>query len=64
MDNTIGGNPQPNGWMDNWVDFFRERRLGYQLSLTNDSKLKQMGQKLMKNLDKYFTGIEVSAAAG
>ncbi|KAK9832886.1 hypothetical protein WJX74_000787 [Apatococcus lobatus] len=59
VDNTIGGNPQPNGWMDNWVDFFRERRLGYQLSLSTDSKLKQMGQKLMKHLDKFFEGVEV-----
>ena len=59
VDNTIGGNPQPNGWMDNWVDFFRERRLGYQLSICSDGKLKQMGQKLMKNLDKFFEGVEV-----
>ena len=59
VDNTIGGNPQPNGWMDNWVDFFRERRLGYQLSLSSDGKLKQMGQKLMKNLEKFFEGVEV-----
>lgn len=33
VDNTIGGTPQPNGWMDNWVDFFRERRLAHQLKL-------------------------------
>jgi len=26
-DNWIGGSPQPNGWMESWVDFFRERRL-------------------------------------
>jgi len=24
VDNTIGGTSQPNGWMDNWVDFFRQ----------------------------------------
>lgn len=31
VDNTIGGTPQPNGWMGDWVEFFRERRLWHQL---------------------------------
>jgi len=26
-DTLIGSLPQPNGWMDTWIDFFRERRL-------------------------------------
>lgn len=26
-DTLIGGLVQPNGWMDGWIDFFRERRL-------------------------------------
>lgn len=33
VDNTIGATPQPNGWMDNWVDFYRERRIRHQLKL-------------------------------
>lgn len=33
VDNTIGATPQPNGWMDNWVDFYREKRLRHQLQL-------------------------------
>lgn len=37
VDNSIGGTPQPNGWMDNWVDFFRERRLRHQLNLAGDT---------------------------
>ena len=32
-DNTIGSTPQPNGWDDDWVRFWRERRLGFQLDL-------------------------------
>ncbi len=32
-DNTIGSTAQPNGWMDNWQAFFRERRLGHQFAL-------------------------------
>lgn len=33
MNNTIGSTPQINDWMDNWADFFAEKRIGYQLKL-------------------------------
>jgi len=36
VDNTIGSTLQPNGWMDNWIDFYRERRLRHQANLTRD----------------------------
>jgi len=32
-DNTIGGTPQPNKWDDDWVRFFREQRIGHQVSV-------------------------------
>lgn len=32
-DNHIGATPQPNHWGDDWIAFWRERRLGYQLAL-------------------------------
>lgn len=32
-DNTIGSSPQPNRWRDNWIRFWREHRLGFQLRL-------------------------------
>ena len=32
-DNFIGANPQPNRPTDNWVSFFREQRLGFQMEL-------------------------------
>ena len=32
-DNTIGSTPQHNEWHDDWVNFFRQRRLGLQLDL-------------------------------
>ena len=32
-DNTLGATPQLNAWDDDWVRFFRERRLGVQLEL-------------------------------
>jgi len=60
VDNTIGGTPQYNGWMDNWVDFFRERRLKPQLKLAGDREMSQLGDVLMRNLDSLFKGIEVT----
>lgn len=60
VDNTIGGNPQPNGWMDSWVDFYRERRLRHMLRLVNDSRLTDMGERVATNMDKMFEGIQVS----
>ncbi len=59
VDNTIGGTPQPNGWTDNWVDFFREQRLRHQLDLANDGRLSDMGHKLMANLEALFEGVKV-----
>jgi protein-ribulosamine 3-kinase len=32
-DNFIGRTPQPNGWLPDWPEFFRERRLRHQLAL-------------------------------
>ena len=59
VDNTIGGTPQPNGWSDNWINFFRERRLRHQLKLTGDAQLMQLGVKLCDNLEYFFDGIQV-----
>jgi len=36
-DNTIGATPQQNGWKDNWVEFWRDRRLGPQFELAHDN---------------------------
>jgi len=33
QDNFIGTTPQPNAWMDDWVTFWREQRIGFQLRL-------------------------------
>lgn len=32
-DNHIGSTPQINAWADDWIHFWRERRLGFQLDL-------------------------------
>ncbi|AUC62024.1 Ribulosamine/erythrulosamine 3-kinase potentially involved in protein deglycation [Cyanobacterium sp. HL-69] len=33
--NTIGSTPQINDWVENWADFFAEKRIGYQLKLAS-----------------------------
>ena len=32
-DNWIGSTPQPNGWQRDWIAFWRDQRLGFQLKL-------------------------------
>lgn len=57
-DNYLGSTPQPNGWMDDWVEFFRERRLGHQLRLAERNgyggDLQKLGGKLMDRLGDYL----------
>jgi len=58
-DNTIGSTPQPNTPNDDWQGFWREHRLGYQLSLVEQrrgpSSLLRMGEQLMHVLPDLFT---------
>ncbi|TCV84166.1 fructosamine kinase family protein [Sulfurirhabdus autotrophica] len=58
IDNTIGDTPQPNGLMNNWIDFWREHRLGFQLNLAlKNSIAKEVvrkGEKLMVDLAAFF----------
>ena len=58
IDNTIGSTPQPNGWLDDWVEFWRRRRLGFQLRLAADRGfdrgLIDDGLRLAENLESLF----------
>jgi len=58
-DNTIGRTPQPNGWSENWVAFFRERRLRYQLDIATRKgyagRLRPQADHLLERLDALFT---------
>ena len=60
QDNFIGSTPQPNGWADDWLDFWRERRLGFQLQLAAQNgyggELQRQGEKLMDALPEFFAG--------
>lgn len=58
LDNTLGTTPQPNAWMGQWVDFWRERRLGYQLKLAERNgyagRLRDLGTQLLDALPAFF----------
>jgi protein-ribulosamine 3-kinase len=57
--NFIGTTPQPNGWKNDWVDFWREHRLGFQLRLAEQNgcsgSLQRLGEKLLDVLPVFFT---------
>ena len=57
-DNTIGATEQRNAWTSDWVAFYGEQRLGFQLSLaaTNgaDTTLVDRGQRLIELLSGFF----------
>ncbi|HEU0282433.1 MAG TPA: fructosamine kinase family protein [Gallionella sp.] len=58
QDNFIGTTPQPNGWKNDWINFWREHRLGFQLRLTAQNgyggKLQTLGEKLLDALPAFF----------
>jgi fructosamine-3-kinase len=66
QDNWIGATPQPNAWRDNWLDFWRDRRLGFQLRLAADNgyggALQRDGEALMAQLPALFDGYAPSPA--
>jgi len=59
-DNWIGATPQPNAWMDDWVEFWRERRLGFQLERAARNgyggALQRDGETLLARLGEFFIG--------
>ncbi len=60
QDNFIGTTAQPNGWANDWIDFWRERRLGFQLQLAAENgcgdRLQTLGKKLLDALPVFFNG--------
>jgi protein-ribulosamine 3-kinase len=59
-DNTIGATPQINAWRDDWIDFWREQRLGYQIDLAAErgcgSSLVDAVHAAMEALPAFFDG--------
>ncbi len=58
IDNTIGSTPQLNQWSEDWVDFWRKQRLGYQLDLALHNgfghRLHDLGQQLLEQVPAFF----------
>jgi fructosamine-3-kinase len=65
-DNTIGSTPQVNTRSDRWVEFFRERRLRYQLDLAarngHDARLQQRLALLLERMSGFFTDYQPVAS--
>lgn len=64
--NTIGSTPQINLPQANWLDFWREHRLGFQLQLAAQNgyggQLQSKGQRLMADLAVLFKGYQPQPA--
>jgi len=59
-DNYLGSTPQPNGWRDDWVVFWREQRLEHQLSLArrdghDTPELMSLADRLVLRLGDFLT---------
>lgn len=63
-DNTIGPTPQRNDWSDDWIDFFGELRLDFQVRLAarNGYDLTDEGARLRKRLPELFDAYEPVAS--
>ena len=60
QDGFIGTTPQQNGWDEDWVEFWRERRLGFQLRLAAENgyggQLQDLGARMLEVLPIIFAG--------
>lgn len=60
-DNFIGRLPQPNGWMEDWVAFYRDRRLGYQTEIARQlgrmpADRRARMERLLARLEQWIPG--------
>ena len=66
IDNTIGLTPQINNCCDDWISFWQQHRLGYQLSLAKSNgygdKLYDAGMRLNDQVDYFFVDYEPLAS--
>ena len=65
-DNTIGLTAQKNAWSPDWVEFFREQRLGFQLELAAangyGNELLAPGDRLSARLPDFFANYDPAAS--
>ena len=66
LDNTIGSTQQQNTWSDDWIDFWRERRLRFQLELAGhngaSSTLLTRGELLLDEFPHLFDSYSPEAS--
>jgi protein-ribulosamine 3-kinase len=59
-DNTIGLSPQLNAWLPTWLEFYRERRLRFQLELAKANGfgplVEASGERLLEALPALLSG--------
>jgi len=65
INNKIGFTPQINTWYDNWVEFFINNRIKYQLDIAKlkyptDISLQEIGEQLIKIIPSFFEGITIT----
>lgn len=60
--NTIGSTPQLNAETDDWLTFYREQRLRFQLELAaangHGGNLLRRGEQLLEKIPAFFTGYQ------
>jgi fructosamine-3-kinase len=65
-DNTIGSTHQVNTRTDDWIEFWREHRLGFQLDLAarhgHGGRLQSEGERLLADFPQLFAGHEPAAS--
>lgn len=63
-DNTIGSTAQINTWNDDWIDFWRHQRLGFQLDLARrkGGGMHAKGERLMALFPRLFDGYTPKAS--
>ncbi len=57
-DNTIGATHQPNAWRDDWIDFWREQRLAFQLELAARNGFPNLARRGELLLDRFAALID------
>ena len=64
IDNTIGATPQINTWRDDWIQFYGEHRLRFQLDLAerNGHPMQAKGEKLIGHLPDFFISYQPQPA--
>jgi fructosamine-3-kinase len=59
INNTIGSTPQINNWTKDWVEFWRDHRIGYQLKLgRRKGGYFPNGEKLLEKIPELLAGYD------